>query len=245
MMSSSYRSFLLIALSQLLCHAHALAGRSPTIRPPSKRTECPMVVVFGRPGAGKSTVAEASLEFVQQQQAIDDCLGLDLDVCVPQWMRDNFANGQYPTLEERTEFCTVCCDYVDEQVAQALQRTTTEEKRIATIISFSFVNTDLRDNFRARFPHSKWVLIDVDDEEATRRINARKGHFYKGKKAVDNAEEESITSTSEVTTVSDDDMDNSEWLFAPVTFDHVSLDGTNEVSENAKRVADILIETLR
>ena len=51
-----------------------------------------MVVIFGRPGAGKSTVAHAALELAQQRGI--QCLGLDLDSCVPQWMRDNFANGE-------------------------------------------------------------------------------------------------------------------------------------------------------
>ena len=51
-----------------------------------------MVVISGPSGAGKSTVAKAALELAQQR-GVQQCLGLDLDCCVPQWMRDNFANG--------------------------------------------------------------------------------------------------------------------------------------------------------
>ena len=78
----------------------------------------PSVIVFGRPGAGKTTVANAAVEKLQTSNDNITCLGLDLDVCVPQWMRDNFANGIYPTLEERNRFANECCQYVTHELAQ-------------------------------------------------------------------------------------------------------------------------------
>lgn len=65
--------------------------------------DIPMVVVFGRPGAGKTAVADRAVELLllhPQQQSLRSSsilrpIGLDLDVCVPQWMRDNFAKGFY------------------------------------------------------------------------------------------------------------------------------------------------------
>merc|ERR1711924_122109 len=51
---------------------------------------------------------------------------------------------------------------------------------LSVIVSFSFVNTDLRDIFRSRFPNAEWILIETGQEECNKRINERKGHFYKG-----------------------------------------------------------------
>ena len=45
-------------------------------------------------------------------------------------------------------------------------------------MSFSFVNEDLRNFFRVRFPFARWFLVDTDVETAGRRIRARRGHFY-------------------------------------------------------------------
>ena len=44
------------------------------------------LVIFGRPGAGKSTIAE---RLVAHPDA--NAYNLDLDVCVPRWMRDNLS----------------------------------------------------------------------------------------------------------------------------------------------------------
>ena len=290
------------------------------------KSSSPMLVVFGKPGAGKTTVANAALSKLETMRkigssttstttteeinaasaAVDlvmknlNCVGLDLDVCVPQWMKDNFSNGIYPTLEERQEFALNACDYVDQQLQeqekrsrqqrlQQLQRndevmdnndkkkkettptTTTigggdcsstklsssssSSSLSSSIISFSFVNTDLRDTFRSRFPTAIWVLIDTDDEEATKRINLRQDHFYKGKDpSVDASSDDDNTSQQQTakekeeeelpksSSVSAADKDNSEWLFAPVTFPHHVLPGQNSVDENADTVLQILFD---
>ena len=66
------------------------------------------LIIFGRPGAGKSTIAD---RLVTHPDA-DGAYNVDLDVCVPQWMRDNFAKGVYPTLAERQAFASDAADYV-------------------------------------------------------------------------------------------------------------------------------------
>jgi gluconate kinase len=201
--------------------------------------DLPNVVVFGRPGAGKTTVAIAAVE---KFKALDDaqdvfCLGLDLDVCVPQWMKDNFANGMYPTLEQRQEFAKGCCEYVEKELDEKWQNGSVN---VATIVSFSFVNTDLRDIYRSRFPDSSWVLIDTTEDESTRRINAREDHFYKGDTSSDETSDSDLKSVEDEED-SEPDVDNSEWNFAPVTFPHVSLDGNQPIDVNAEKVLDVLL----
>jgi gluconate kinase len=197
----------------------------------------PCVIVFGRPGAGKSTVANAAVKLLADDPKIC-CLGLDLDVCVPQWMRDNFAKGIYPTLNEREIFALECCDYVENEFEDKVSKTTSN---LAAIISFSFVNTDLRDVFRSRFPSAKWLLIDTMEDEATRRINSRQDHFYKGEQG---DLSKKLEAEKEAGPIELDNDDNSEWKFAPVTFEHVALDGSKGVEENAKYVAQVLRDSI-
>uniref|UniRef100_A0A7S1GQI2 Uncharacterized protein n=1 Tax=Cyclophora tenuis TaxID=216820 RepID=A0A7S1GQI2_CYCTE len=209
-----------------------------------------LVVVFGRPGAGKTTIADAAIEKLGGSSA----LGLDLDVCIPQWMKDNFSNGIYPTLEQRQEFMKDSCRYVQDQINQT---TCT-----IILVSFSFVNVDLRQGFRKAFPNSKWALVDTTEEEAELRIQQRKGHFYTGapkseeeeeeeeedkqqkQQAEEDPQQDSTSSKADKAEDKDDDgddNDNSEWLFAPVTFEHTILPGTASIEENAQRVVDILV----
>ena len=119
-------------------------------------------------------------------------------------MRENFSRGVYPTLRERQQFAAICCDYVQEQQQQQQSRNMMEETKKKTtdhqtdsprrpldtdddaahdhvlLVSFSFVNTDLRDAFRQRFPAAHWILLDTPEPEAQRRMDVREGHFYKG-----------------------------------------------------------------
>jgi gluconate kinase len=195
---------------------------------------CPTVVVFGKPGAGKTTVADAAIEMLKKKKDVSlECLGLDLDVCVPQWMKDNFAKGQYPTLEERNIFASEVCDYVEKQLEENLEKV---ESDLAAVVSFSFVNTDLRDNFRTRFPQAKWVLIDTDDAEATKRINERKGHFYTGNADTKDGDDSPVEEEKK-----EPNRNNSDWNFAPVTFPHVILEGNYSIDVNAEKVLEVLM----
>ena len=183
-------------------------------------------------------MADSAVETILRKQQVNPLglttwrpIGLDLDVCVPQWMRNNFAKGLYPTLEERIAFAQSACDYVEGSLVQAMS-VLPEGHSLGAIVSFSFVNTDLRDTFRKRFPKSKWFLIDTSEDEATERIRRREGHFYKGKVelvAIDEIEARPTT-------------DNQEWSFAPVTFQHTVLNGIEPIDHNAKIVADGLME---
>ena len=51
---------------------------------------------------------------------------------------------------------------------------------MTAIVSYSFVKTDLRDIYRARFPHAVWALVDTAEKEATDRVKQREGHLFKG-----------------------------------------------------------------
>ena len=161
------------------------------------------LIIFGRPGAGKSTIAE---QLIAHPDA--NAYNVDLDVCVPRWMRDNFAKGVYPTLVERQAFASDAADYVV---------TASAGKDAVCVVSFSFVNTDLRDSFRARFPEATWALVDASDALAGERIASRDGHFYNPPPAK-----------------------GDEWLFAPVAFDHLVLDATSPVEENVSKLLPLV-----
>ena len=182
--------------------------------------------------AGKTTIANKALEIIEETTREEGChcLGLDLDVAIPQWMKDNFSKGIYPTLKQRQEVALTFCDYVELCCQEARQQKHNENTKLGALVSFSFVNTDLRDIFRERFHHARWVLVDTSAELADERISQRKGHFYGGKKAV---KDEGGKPDDQK------DVDNSDWNFAPVTFPHDILDGTEPVDINAQRVSEI------
>lgn len=196
-------------------------------------------VLFGRPGAGKSSVAK---EVIQQFDAqlitsSHQLVHIDLDDCVPQSMKDNFAKGIYPTFSERQEFAKDCCDYVLQHVRRcSLQREAPGviQRTIILMISFSFVNTDLRERLRESFPHAHWVLIDTPQHEAELRIKQRQGHFYKSGPPRKENDAATVSANSSCS------RDNSDWQFAPVTFPHIILDGTKPIKTNASIVVDWL-----
>ena len=85
------------------------------------------------------------------------------------------------------------------------------------MVSFSFVNVDLRNSFRARFPEATWALVDASDALAGERIASRDGHFYDPPPAK-----------------------GDEWLFAPVEFEHLVLDATRPVEENVAKLLPLV-----
>jgi gluconate kinase len=190
-----------------------------------RQSPIPILVLFGKPGCGKSTTATFTLD------RTPDCVGLDLDVCISDEMKANFVKGIYPTSNERIEFMERACDYVE----QKLSSSDLDTKRVKScLITFSFVNEDTRDVFRRRFPGAKWFLLDLPNAAAEERINARQGHFYKGGPKVQESQP----------AAADTDDNTSEWEFQPVNFEHVVLNGFDEVSVNAaKIVAEIQRQT--
>ncbi|CAJ1939193.1 unnamed protein product [Cylindrotheca closterium] len=210
-----------------------------------------IVVVFGRPGAGKTTISSMAIEaFENDQQTMMMMMmrsrknfvltGLDLDVCVPQWMKDNFSKGMYPTLKQRNEFAFECCKYVREKLAGGEADPAKPINNNATIISFSFVNDDLREIFRSNFPEATWVLVDTSEEEATRRIQSRQDHFYTGEASQSNTDNDEDRTISREQDHDPTNQDNSDWKFAAVTFEHEILDGKEAVEKNALKLIEII-----
>jgi gluconate kinase len=92
-------------------------------------------------------------------------------------------------------------------------------KRKIVIISFSFVNTDLRDIFAEEFPLARWIHINTSESLAEKRLAAREKHFYKG--APENV--------------------GDEWKFAAVDFDHLDVDGSQNVEDSSLRIAEYIV----
>ena len=103
------------------------------------------------------------------------------------------------------------------------------------IISFSFVNTDLRIVFRNSFTEAHWILVDTSDDLAKERISKREGHFYKNTENTKEVEEDDTT-----TNAKGKDDDNSEWNFQPVTFPHMILNGRQDVEVNATQIMECI-----
>jgi gluconate kinase len=200
-----------------------------------------MVVIFGRPGSGKTTIATMVHDQINHRMKIKESKSinshhLDLDICIPTWMKENFVKGIYPTHAERIEFANQACDYVDQEVQIFAKHCNLNKKDITSIptiqlVSFSFVNEDIRAVYRERFPDAIWVLIDTDEIEAQRRISLREGHFYSGKPLTNELKCDEITDSQSAF-----ERDDDEWSFAPVTFHHVRLDGRNTAEENAQHI---------
>lgn len=233
--------------------------------------------VSSRPGAGKSTICQEVVGLLTAQGSIHAptttaprYLYLDLDVCVPQWMRvnntstaflvetnnitthrdlsldfkqDNFAKGIYPSLKQRFDFVSDACVYVDNQIQSAF---TIPNSQVVVIISFSFVNTDMRVAFREKYPCCHWILVDTKQHVADERITTREGHFYKGAQNTMNARLNQHTNPQNNTTSQSEDKadidsgENSEWEFQPVAFDHTVLDGCDTINYNAIRIVELI-----
>eukprot|EP00804_Cyclotella_cryptica_P022906 CCRYP_005098-RA/>CCRYP_005098-RA protein AED:0.06 eAED:0.06 QI:252/0.5/0.66/1/0.5/0.33/3/228/241 len=208
-----------------------------------------MIVIFGRPGAGKSTICQEVTRLLTAKDSMDaptttapDYLYLDLDVCVPQWMRVS-TTGIYPSLQQRSNFISDACKHVNSQIQSASTRS---NPQLVVIISFSFVNIDMRISFRERYPYSHWILVDTTQHVAEERIAAREGHFYKGAQTNENAHSKQGGNLENNTTSQMDDKtdidegENSEWEFQPVAFDHAVLDGCDTINYNATRIAELI-----
>jgi gluconate kinase len=115
-------------------------------------------------------------------------------------------------------------------------------EEILVVVSFSFVNDDLRINFRNQFPNSHWILINTTEVEAQRRIQQRSNHFYMGKPHAQLGNEipESKQRTSQnVTAVTD--PDNNDWVFAPVTFSHTIVNGQNPIEVTSSEIIESIL----
>lgn len=158
-------------------------------------------------------------------ESASNLIWLDLDCCISQSMKDNFARGVYPSLQEREEFARTACAHINEQCM--FRRAT------YALVSFSFVNVDLRETFRESFPNSTWIFLDTSENTAEERMKQRKNHFYKGNgQATENGRDVARSEWSRA--------DNSDWTFAPVTFPHSVLNGEDLPEVNADLIVTIV-----
>lgn len=120
-----------------------------------------------------------------------------------------------------------------------------DKKSLITIVSFSFVNTDMRVEFSNRFPHAEWILVDTDKDLAEERILLRQDHFYKGcsgvTSSIDAVKEDHYSNAATKLKESSVDSDNSQWDFQPINFPHTILDGSDDVAANAKKIVDVIL----
>lgn len=191
-----------------------------------------ITIIFGRPGAGKSSIASrvcSTLKGENEEKKLCVCHYMDLDDCVPQWMKDNFSLGIYPTLNQRIEFAHEACKYVRESLENSTLDLKDGTLPHHVLISFSFVNQDLREIFRAEFPEARWILVDTPEKEAERRIECRQGHFYNGAPRT-------VDQKLQVLKNQNFSCSDEEWKFYPVTFPHISLNGMNPIEDNSKKV---------
>jgi gluconate kinase len=180
----------------------------------SLATQSKIYVLFGRPGCGKTTVADAVLNALH-----GSCSGLDLDVFVTDSMKRNFGKGIYPSADERESFIRRACQSLDRDITD--RSTAYPAISHSWLVSFSFVNCDMRDIFRTEFPSSKWILLDSTPNLAEERMQQRQGHFYKGGPPLLPRGEE--------------------WLFAPVEFDHLVLSAEDPVDHNCAKIIEEII----
>jgi hypothetical protein len=152
-------------------------------------------------------------------------------------IKDNFAKGIYPTLQQRKSFIIDAHRYIEEEIKQS---TSNQDLSLVVIVAFSFVNPDMRVTFREFYPKSEWILVNTTQDVAEERILARQGHFYKSTGPKD--DDESTGAINDTNCDKDNtEKDNSEWLFHPVDFPHTVLDGCDAIDKNALRI----IETIK
>ena len=221
-----------------------------------------LFIIFGRPGAGKSSIANEVAKLVSCGKTFEqsETTGknkvkfLDLDVCIPEWMKLNFQKGIYPTLDERESFALDACKYVEEEASfnsvidNSIDLDDDDDHGDISnpniiVISFSFVNNDLRDVFRERFKDLVWILVDTNSDIAEYRIATRDpNHFYKGgpeKKLNDSFPYRSNHKKKSTNQPKRDD--NSDWKFDEVHFQHIILNGEDSVEQNANHVLQQII----
>ena len=251
-------------------------------------------ILFGRAGAGKSTLGESLLSSLRSEEEdflldkfldepdpnnlVSSYLLLDLDVCIPLEMKDNFTKGIYPDAEERAKFAHDACSHVKKEIEN--QRTklrsqsknllplfsgpfsskegnllgqrqniddkesqSTEDSALTVLISFSFVNEDLRDIFRSYYPSAHWLYIETPASVAYRRIEERKGHFYKNEIVPEKNLSTSTSSNNKSSTSSNTRNSTSEWTFARVTFPHSIINGKRSIVQNTIEILHIINKT--
>ena len=167
-------------------------------------------------------------------------------------MKDNFSRGIYPTLEQRQAFAFDACSYVRKKCHPDDKHSTTLNDtegrsyvvKLVVIISFSFVNNDLREVFRSNFPDATWILVDTSILVADERIRQRDpDHFYKGNKKID-IDQQLDQSKYDVNNKVDESRNN-EWNFDKINFSYESLNGLDDVKTNATKIVKVICKNVK
>ena len=169
-------------------------------------------------------------------------------------MKDNFRKGVYLDHDQRVRFAADACNHVDGLIWDATTTTslTSKAARIVVLVSFSFINTNLHDRVREGYNNKDnesqkktclhWILLDTNVAESNCRIESWEGHFY------ETVNEQTTNATTTATENNEEETKNkecgSEWVFAPVTFDHLVVDGLARAEENAVSIVAHIRERL-
>lgn len=178
---------------------------------PEKGACIPHAVLFGRPGAGKTTTAKA-IQDMKAENGIK-LVPFELDPYVPKEIIDVFMAGGYPSVEMRVAFVEKCTEIVKairETLAEATEGGST--LKVGLLVIQAFPHEDMRAVYRAAFPDAEWFLVDTADEVAGERVRAREGHFYK--------------------------HDTLPVPFEEIDFPHTAYEGTTDPAENAKQILE-------
>jgi gluconokinase len=124
------------------------------------------VVVMGVSGCGKSTLAAA---LAREQGA----LLVEGDALHPQANRDKMARGIALTDADRVGWLDALSDKLSERPHD-------------TVLSCSALKRAYRDRLRQAAPALGFVFMDIDRDEAQRRVATRAAHYFASPALVDN-----------------------------------------------------------
>ncbi len=119
----------------------------------------PLLVLFGKPGAGKDTISN-----IFQEQYGYYVYHADTEITY----KEKLQRGEIPTTEDRDQFLAYKVGRIQE-----LQK---EYEKI--LMNWAFVSDRQRQMFTQAYPQAQFILVQTDREQIEKRLHdaPRKGH---------------------------------------------------------------------